>query len=123
MNADLIGPLWLVAVGFMLVAIGLSGFVLVDSLRPKRKVEAALRLPEPLWIYTIVMALFLVSIILPQVLRGVSVFSALPVIGAPIAIGFAVAYLLRVVFPKRPQEDEAVVDDSLDEPDEGKSSL
>lgn len=99
------GPVWLFATSVVLVTIVLALFVLIDSLRPDRRAAAARRLREPLWLYTAVEAVFLLALLVAQLISGVSAASAVPVIAAPFALGFGVAYLLRVVFPRSGSAD------------------
>jgi FtsH-binding integral membrane protein len=94
------GPVWFVATFFILGALALAVFVFIDSMRPKRAESVAGRLPEPLWVYTVLEGLFIGSLIVVQVAKGVSLMSAVPVAIAPFAIAAGVAYLLRVVYPK-----------------------
>lgn len=99
------GPVWLFATTVILITVLLAVFVLADSLRLKRREGAARRLREPLWIYTAGEAVFLIPLGLAQILSGVSLASALPVIAMPFALALGIAYLLRVVFPRSAQGD------------------
>lgn len=111
MKATLNGPIWFAALLIMLTAVGLSLFVAIDSLRPRRRAATAW-LPEPLWVYTGLAIFFLISVVLPQLIPGLSIVSALPVLGAPVAIISGITYLLRVVFPRRPISDAAEDEDA-----------
>lgn len=93
------GPVWLFAVIVMLLAIGLAVFTVVESLLPRRA-EAASRLPEPLWVYTVGQGLFLVLLLLVQFAPLPAVASAVLVFLIPVSLGLSLAFLLRVVFPK-----------------------
>jgi hypothetical protein len=93
------GPLWWFIFGVYVMVLALSLYVTIDSLRPVRRAELA-ELPEPSWLYTAVEAAFAaiaMGVWIPGVPR---VFAAVPGLGFPVAMGFGVAYLLRVVFPK-----------------------
>lgn len=105
------GPVWLFATTVVLVALVLAVFVLLDSLRSTRRAAAASRVREPLWVYTAGEALFLGALVIAQLLPGVSLVSALPVIAMPFALALGVAYLLRVVFPRAAGDEQAPVGD------------
>jgi hypothetical protein len=100
-DAVLGGPVWWFVTIFILVSVVLALFVLFDSLTPRRRAAVAGRVREPLWLYAAVQAFFLVSLVLAQVLSGVSLSSAIPVIAAPISFATGIVYLLRVVYPKQ----------------------
>jgi len=77
----------------------LAAFVVLDSLRPRRRARLA-ELPEPWWIYPGLQTVFLVFALfgwVPPLPRWVAV---IPVAMTPFALAEQVAYLLRVVFPK-----------------------
>lgn len=98
------GPVWLLATTVLLVTLGLALFVFADSLRGARRRAAASRRAaggprEPLWMYTAGEAAFLALLALTQVLPGISLVSAVPVIAMPLALVLGITYLLRVVFP------------------------
>jgi hypothetical protein len=99
-DVSLGGPVWLAATFVILGTLLLALFVVADSLRPKRRAMAKERGREPIAIYTAVEAFFLVALVAAQVLEGISLVSAVPVIAAPFALGFGIAYLLRMVYPK-----------------------
>ncbi len=90
---------------FLLVygaAVLLAAFVIVDSLRPRRRVRFA-ELPEPWWVYTGLQVVFLAFALfgwVPPLPRWVAV---IPVAMTPFALAEQIAYLLRVVFPKSPR--------------------
>ena len=99
------GPVWVFATTFILVTLALALFVVIDSLRRSRLRNAAD--PEDptsaegprLWPFAAMQGIFLGALVLAQLLSGITLVSAIPVVTAPFAFGFGVAYLLRVVFP------------------------
>jgi len=103
-DVTLRGPVWLFATTVILIALLLAVFVIADAIRRARRAGADDGSPVRLWPYAVAQALFLMSLVVAQVLEGTSLVSALPVVLAPVALGFGVAYLLRVVFP-RPHVD------------------
>jgi hypothetical protein len=87
-------------------AVLLALFVVVDSLRPKRRARLA-ELPEPRWIYLGFQAVFLVFALfgwVPPLPRWVAV---IPVAMTPFALAEQVTYLLRVVYPKQQGPSES----------------
>jgi hypothetical protein len=97
------------------LAVGLAIFVLIDSQRPVRRPRLA-ELPEPAWIYPVFgggFLIFVVSVLLPFVPVELS---AVPALLTPFCLALAVAYLLRVVFPKPAPVDEAPEAAPDDEP-------
>jgi len=93
------GPVWWYFVGVYVLAAALAVYCLSDSLRPTRASRLA-DLREPNWLYTVLFAVYLVCVFgvwIPAIPRAVS---AVPVVLTPLALALAVAYLLRVVFPK-----------------------
>lgn len=113
-DVQLGGPVWLFAQLVVLLAIVLNLFVLVDSLRPKRRADAAARLPEPLWVYAAFSAIFLGLSLVVTVIPGLQVTAAAVPLATPLALVVGVAYLLRVVFPK-PAPDGADGDQAVDD--------
>lgn len=108
MHGDIVlsGPVWFFATGLILCAVALALFVTWDSVRRRVRrasVSAAERgrTGAP-WFYAAIQVVFLVSLAVAQLLGGISIVSAVPVALAPVALGFGVAYLLRVVFPTAP---------------------
>ena len=102
MHGDVVlrGPVWLLATGLILCAVALALFVTWDSVR--RKVRGASERAGAPWFYAAIQVVFLASLAVAQLLGGISIVSAVPVALAPVALGFGVAYLLRVVFPTAP---------------------
>ncbi len=98
-NTVLGGPVWYFAVTVIALSGFLAFFVLVDGLL-KRKGRGPEGLREPMGLYLVGEAVFLVTLLFPSLVPGVSWISAVPVVLMPFAIGLGVAYLLRVVFPK-----------------------
>jgi hypothetical protein len=93
------GPVWWYAVVVYVLALSLSAYVVIDSLRPARKTRFA-ELPEPGLLYTIFLGVY-VALALGVWIKGIPrVVSAIPVGLTPFALAAGVAYLLRVVFPK-----------------------
>jgi len=92
------GPVWFFLQALILSSVALALFVFFDSFRPKRAQQAA-SLPEPLWTYTAGQGAFIATLLLAQVVKGVSWISAVPAILMLFALAQGVAYLLRVVFP------------------------
>ena len=93
------GPVWWFVFSVYVLALGLSLYVTLDSLRSSRRARLV-ELPEPSWLYTAIegaFALVAIGVWIPGVPR---VISAVPVVAFPFALAFGVAYLLRVVFPK-----------------------
>ncbi|MDR3687294.1 MAG: hypothetical protein P4L93_10100 [Coriobacteriia bacterium] len=114
------GPVGWYILGMYVLAVGLALFVLVDSLRAVRREHLA-ELPEPAWIYPVFGGGFLVfvfSVLLPFVPVA---FSAVSALLTPFWLAIAVAYLLRVVFPKPAQLDEASEVAADDEPSDDAS--
>lgn len=111
------GPVWLFVTFVVLLTIGLAAFVLFDSLRPRRRSGARGRLPEPLWLYTAIEAAFLGTLLLVQVIPGISLTSAIPVALAPFSLVASFAYLLRAVYPRPAgeQPDDASGDADSDD--------
>jgi hypothetical protein len=92
-------------------AVLLAIFVVVDSLRTKRRARLA-ELPEPRWLYLGFQAVFLAFALfgwVPPLPRWVAV---IPVAMTPLALAEQVAYLLRVVFPKRQPSSESSSSDA-----------
>jgi hypothetical protein len=96
------GPLWWIAVAFVVVAWLLAGYVFFDSLRSVRTMRLA-ELREPGWLYSVLGGLFFFGAIAAQVpaLGPVAVVVAL---SSPLAYVLGFAYLLRVVFPATKEE-------------------
>jgi hypothetical protein len=93
------GPIGWYFLFVYVAAVVLAAYVVVDSLRPKRRARLA-ELPEPWWIYTVVQAVFLAFALfgwVPPLPRWVAV---IPVAMTPFMLAEQVAYLLRAVFPK-----------------------
>jgi len=101
-NVSLGGPVWFFAQVLILGTVGLSMFVLVDSLMPRRRLKVADRLPEPLWVYSAVTGAYLIVLLAVQIIPGLQAASAVAALASPLALAFGVVYLLRVVFPKSP---------------------
>lgn len=99
-DVSLGGPVWFAATVLILGGVVLSLFVFIDSVRPKRRAAAADRLPEPLWLYTVLTGAFLASLIVVQFLPGLQVAAAIPAIATPFMLAIGIVYLLRVVYPK-----------------------
>jgi hypothetical protein len=100
------GPVWWFVVGVYLLAIALAAFVLIDSSRPRRRDRLA-ALPEPAWLYAGMSGLYLACVVgawIPGVPR---VLTVIPVFLTLLAMPTAVAYLLRVVYPKPAGGDAA----------------
>lgn len=107
MHGDVVlrGPVWLLATGLILCAVALALFVTWDSVRRRaRRGSGRTRAP---WFYAAIQVVFLASLAVAQLLGGISIVSAVPVALAPVALGFSVAYLLRVVFPAAPTAVDA----------------
>jgi len=100
------GPIWFVAQFVVFAAIGLSLMMLLDPLRPTRRAQAREGLTDPLWVYQALGGVFLVFLLAVQVVPGVQLGAAVVAIAAPLVVVAGMVYLLRVVFPKRPAEDE-----------------
>jgi membrane associated rhomboid family serine protease len=107
------GPVWWFMQVLILGTIALSIFVLVDSLTPRRREKVAERLPEPLWVYALVNAAYLLLLVAVQVVPGVQFAAAIAAFATPFALGFDFIYLLRAVFPK-PVPEESADGDSAD---------
>jgi hypothetical protein len=93
------GPVWWFVFGVYVLALGLSLYVTIDSLRAPRR-ERLAELSEPSWLYTAIEGAFAVvalGVWIPAIPR---VAAAVPVFAFPVALVFGFAYLLRVVFPK-----------------------
>lgn len=92
-------------------AVLLAVFVIVDSLRPKRRARLV-QLPEPWWIYLASQAVFLAFVLfgwVPPLPRWVAL---IPVVMTPFALAEQIAYLLRVVFPKSAEPAETPGEDA-----------
>lgn len=108
MHGDVVlrGPVWLFATGLILCAVALALYVTWDSVRRRARrasgqAEERGQTGAP-WFYAAIQVAFLASLAVAQLLGGISIVSAVPVALAPVALGFGVAYLLRVVFPTSP---------------------
>lgn len=104
MHGDLTlgGPLWVVATGLLVLICALALFVVADGVRRMRKGGQLRAGRVALWVYLSAESAFLAVLVLAQVLPGVSLMSAAPVLGAPVALAVGVAYLLQFVFPRVP---------------------
>lgn len=109
-DVALSGPVWLFATAVILIAVMLALVVVVDSIRPLRRLRDGSRSGRT-WPYALVEASFLVALAVAQFAPGVSGVSLLPVALAPIALLMGVLYLLRVVYPAR--VDSATADDEV----------
>lgn len=99
-NVLLGGPVWAFAQFLIVLAIGLTLFVLVDSARPKRRAAVTAFLREPLWGYTVFAGLYLGFLLVIQVIPGLQLAAAVVSLATPFALALGLVYLLRVVFPK-----------------------
>ena len=105
MQYRLTGPIiWFVNLIGVLSAV-LALFVSVDVWRPVRSerlpdTRAKLLWGAPQMLYLVLVAAEVVPGVMPDQYRWVAI------VFAPIALGFQVAYLLRVVYPK-PEEESA----------------
>jgi len=100
-DTSLGGPIWFILQFLMLATLALAGYVFVDSLRASRRADAAERLPEPSWIYTVVSATFLLLTLAYFLDRQMRLGAAIVPLSAPVMIVVGFVYLLRVVYPKR----------------------
>ncbi|TLM77150.1 MAG: hypothetical protein FDZ70_05730 [Actinobacteria bacterium] len=101
MHGDVLlnGPVYLVLAAIVVLAAGLAAFVLVDVFRPRRR-EALARVPEPGWAYAALEGAFLVALMAGQFASAPDWVRTTSVGLLPFAVAVAVAYLLRVVYPK-----------------------
>jgi drug/metabolite transporter (DMT)-like permease len=99
------GPvIWFVE-GLLVLSAVLALFVTIDSARPVRR-ERFAQLPEPWWLYTATMGVFLAFLLAVQTGRLPAISGAILLALVPFALAEQVAYLLRVVYP-RPAENNA----------------
>lgn len=115
------GPVWALAQFLLLLAVGLALYMVVDSLRPGRRAASAGVVTEPLWIYTVLSAVFLVSLIVVQFIPGLQMTAAIPSLAAPIVTAAGFAYLLRVVFPKPTEEQLAASEREMERKNSGRT--
>lgn len=94
------GPVWLFAQVLILGTLGLSLFVLVDSLMPRRRAKLGGRLREPLWVYSAVIAAYLSLLMAVQLVPGLQAAAAVVAVATPFALALCIVYLLRAVFPR-----------------------
>ena len=104
-DLTLAGPVWWFMQALILGTIALAIFVLIDSLTPRRARRVGDRLREPLWVYSLVNAAYLLVLIAVQIVPGIQFAAAIVAIATPFALAFDFVYLLRAVFP-RPQPIE-----------------
>lgn len=100
------GPVYLFLAAVVVVAAGLGVFVIADAFRPRRR-PAFSRVPEPAWLYAAVQVAFLAAFAAGQFPAAPDWVRTLSVGLVPVAIAVAVAYLLRVVYPKRTGDSAA----------------
>lgn len=103
-DVGLRGPVWAFATAVIVIAIALALFVALDVYRRYRLGRSS-GVSRPLWLHTVLPAVFLSSLVAAQLLPGISLMSAVPVVAAPFTIAGGVAYLLKVVYPTPPSED------------------
>jgi hypothetical protein len=103
-----IGPLMWVLLGLGVLSWLLALFVTIDGLR--RRLTGHDRLPETLWPYIALCGAYAVAYTafqFPQITARVTWAGSVVVYGLPLVMIAGVAYLLRVVFPKRTAAVEA----------------
>ena len=93
------GPVFAFAMILVASSVGLSAFMLYDSVR---RAAADYRVPEPRWPYQIVSGVYLLGVVLAFLPAMKGRVGAALAIATPLVLVVGVAYLLRVVFPKPP---------------------
>ena len=102
MHGDVVlaGPVWWIAVAFLLAAWVLSAVTAFDSLRVARA-ERFAELPETPWVYFVPAVSYFVIVIITQLTRVPALAIGI-IIAAPFLMLLGMVYLLRVAFPKQP---------------------
>lgn len=95
----LVGPVFWVASGLIVIVFALALFGVIDALRPKRT-ERFIEIAESRWVYVVVFAAWVIACIVAQVFRIPAVAMVVS-LGSPIMLALELVYLLRVVYPKR----------------------
>lgn len=99
------GPVWIFLTAVLVTTIALAVFVVVDSIRRLRRCGP----DERPWLlfYAVLQGLYLVLLLAAQPSFMPRILGALVTIATPLALIQSIAYLLRVVFPKRPERTPA----------------
>ncbi len=106
MHSDRLGgPVWIFLMAVMFLAIGLAVFVVVDSIR--RLVRCGPDERPWLLFYSCLQGLYLVMLGVAQLDVMPRIFAAVVAVCTPLALIQSLAYLLRVVFPKHPEQTPA----------------
>lgn len=103
-----IGPLMWFLLGLGVASLLLAVYVVADSLRRPGLDFAGV--PETRWTYAAFGAVYAVAFVafqFPALSGRFAWLGTLVIIGLPLMFGVGAAYLLRVVFPKRPRPDAA----------------
>lgn len=99
------GPLWVFAAAFYVGSLLFAVFITTDSLRKAR--QSRLReLPEPQWLYTLPSIVFLAAAALVQI-APVPPIAIAASLSSPVIVVLGFVYLLRVVFPRPANEEDA----------------
>jgi len=99
----LVGPVFWVVSGLIVIVFALAAFGIFDALRPKRT-ERFIEIAESRWVYVVVFAAWVIACIVAQVFR-IPAVAMLVSLGSPIMLAIELVYLLRVVFPKSTLEE------------------
>lgn len=123
MHSDRLGgPVWIFLEVVVVLAIGLAVFVVIDSVRRIRRCGP----DERPWLlfYACLQGLYLLFVLVAQLSVMPRILGAVVAIATPLALIQSVAYLLRVVFPRRPDKTppcelgEETLEPPAHEPDE-----
>jgi hypothetical protein len=100
-HGDLVlaGPIWWIAIAFVVAAWVLSAVTAFDSLRAVRA-ERFAELPESQWVYFVPAVTYFVLVVIAQI-GSVALLSVAVSITSPLIVLHAMVYLLRVAYPKQ----------------------
>ncbi|MDZ4168795.1 MAG: hypothetical protein U1E26_03955 [Coriobacteriia bacterium] len=99
-DVELGGPVWLFATAVLLLTVGLGLFVVFDVVRRIRRGRDEAVGRGALVAFAVGEGVFLLTLVAVQLLQGVSLVSAVPVVLMPFALAGGIAYLLKVVYPR-----------------------
>jgi hypothetical protein len=99
------GPVWVFLMIVIVLTIALAVFVIVDGIRRLRRCGA----DERPWLvfYVALEVLYLLMLGIAQLSVLPRIFAAFVALATPFALILSFVYLLRVVFPKRPERTPA----------------
>jgi hypothetical protein len=99
------GPVWIFLMVVMVLTTGLAVFVVVDAIR--RLVRCGPDERPWLLFYACLQGLYLVMLGVAQLDVMPRIFAAIVAVCTPLALIQSFAYLLRVVYPKHPEQTPA----------------